>query len=319
MSVQYKDYYQKLGVPRTASGDEIKRAFRKLARKYHPDHAGDVADAEERFKEINEAYEVLKDPEKRKRYDAFGDSWKEGSEFRPPPGWSGNQAGGFDFAGGGQRRRSAEYQYGPGGFSDFFEAFFGNQATAGFGDTGFSYQSARENLDLSAQIELTLEEMENGCEKHLRLDRGQGDTQAGRLKVKIPSGVRDGQVIRLKGQGRQSAQSGERGALLLTVAQKPHPHFSQEGNHLSYTLRLHPWEAALGARKQVPTLKQSVTVTIPAGSSSGKKLRLKGLGLLDDAGARGDLYVRIEIVVAAATDPEKELWQKLAALSKETL
>lgn len=314
MSVHYQDYYQKLGVSRTASDEEIKRAFRKLARKYHPDHASDVPDAEERFKEINEAYEVLKDPEKRKRYDAFGDSWKDGAEFKPPPGWSHGAGGGFNF-GGRQRRRSAEYQYGPGGFSDFFEAFFGGQAS-NFDSDGFSQSFMRENLDLSARIELTLEEMNNGCEKYLSLDRGPDDPQGGRLRVKIPADVRDGQVIRLKGQGRKSSQTGQRGALLLTVVRKPHPYFSVEGSHLTYVLRLHPWEAALGARKEVPTLKQPVAVTIPPGSSSGKKLRLKGLGMLDRQGVRGDLYVELKIEVAAAkTDAEKELWRQLAALS----
>lgn len=312
MSVKYKDYYETLGVERDASADTLKKAFRKLARKYHPDHAKDNPGAEEKFKEINEAYEVLSDPDKRAKYDQLGANWHQGADFNPPPGWSGGMGG----MGGGAR----EYHFGGTGFSDFFEQFFGGQGFAqggrgygaedfgGYGGSGFQ-RGPTKGADLSADLLVTLEEANNGGEKHITFRR-EGSSATETLKVKIPAGVREGQKIRLAGKG-SPGQAGA-GDLLLTIRLERHPDFEVDGADLIYDLEIPPWEAALGAKKTIPTLKQKVAVSVAPGAKSGSRLRLRGLGMKKPDGSRGDLYAVIEVIVdAATTEEQKELWEKL--------
>nr|VFK57715.1 MAG: curved DNA-binding protein [Candidatus Kentron sp. TUN] len=306
--MQYKDYYQLLGVSRTATSDEIKRAYRRCARKYHPDVSKEP-NAEERFKEIQEAYEVLKDSKKRNAYDHLGENWKTGQEFRPPPGWGSN----FEFNTGG-------FSGSPFGFSDFFESLFGG----GFqhGTTGFRPQDARSTgprrgQDEHAKIRITLSEAYRGAERSLHLKGGGMNTRdrmpiAGRqLKVKIPPGVTQGQQIRLAGQGQASPMRGPNGDLYLKIELLPHPLFRLEGKDLYLELPITPWEAALGATIKVPTLGGDVDLKIPADSQSGRKLRLKGRGL--GAVSRGDQYVMLKIVTPVANSTAaREFYERMA-------
>lgn len=306
MNINYKDYYKILGVKRDAPEDEIKKAFRKLARKYHPDHAKGDASAEDKFKEINEAYEVLGDKTKRAQYDELGENWSNGGGFRPPPGWQQRRGGpGMDAAFSGT------------GFSDFFETFFGGGRAhpfgggVGFGDGHTGRMHA--GRDLEADILVSLEEANNGAVRHLTVQRRQGGVET--LKVKIPAGVREGQRIRLTGKGEPGMGGGPNGDVYLTVRLEKHPDFRVEGADLYYDVELWPWEAALGCRKTVPTLRQSVAVRIPEGASTGKKLRLKGLGLMNAAGTRGDLYAVVQIrMPESVTAEERKHWEALAAL-----
>ena len=296
--MKFKDYYETLGVARDATQDDIKRAYRRLARKYHPDVSKDPQ-AETRFKEVGEAYEVLKDPEKRAAYDQFGQHWKAGQEgFRPPPGWD----EGFEFHG-------APGGSGGEGFSDFFESLFG-------GGSPFSRSAAHgpgRGQDHHARISISLEQAVQGGQQTVKLSEPQLDSQ-GRvqlversLRVKIPPGIRDGQVIRLAGQGGQGAH-GERGDLYLEVHLKPHPRYRVQGSDLFLDLPITPWEAALGAKVTVPTLTGKVSLKVPPGSSSGRKLRLKGRGI-----AGGDLYAVLQIVTPPAdTSEAKALYEKMA-------
>ena len=317
MSVRYRDYYEVLGVSREASQDEIKKAFRKLARQHHPDHAAeaDKANAEAKFKEINEAYEVLSDPQKREKYDALGSNWQAGADFTPPPNWGG--PGGVKFRTSGGMPR--DFHFGGTGFSDFFEQFFGGGMSGAGGaysdfaeGGGFSrggYGAPQRGADLTADLLVTLEEANNGSVREISLRRPDGGgTQ--KLRVKVPAGVREGQQIRLGGKG----QPGPAGAgdLLLRVVLERHPDFQVEGADLVYELEIKPWEAALGTKKTVPTLKESVSVTIAPGSPSGRRLRLKGLGMKKADGSRGDLYAVIEVQVPAAqTQAQREAWERL--------
>ena len=306
MAVKFRDYYDVLSVARTATDDEIKKAYRTLARKYHPDvNPGDKT-AEEKFKELNEAYEVLSDPEKRKRYDRLGANWKAGSDFTPPPGWEQGQGAYRDMgdifgaAGGG---RSAT------GFSDFFESLFGGRggrAGAGFAMRGF---------DIEGEIPLSLEEAHRGVTRSVTL---QGPNGPKTLDVNIPAGVHDGSVIRLAGQGEPGTGNAPAGDLLLRVRLEPHPLFSVLSNgDVQIDLPVAPWEAALGARVNVPTLDGSVEMTIPAGAQGGQRLRLRGQGLNRRQGGRGDEYVRLKIVIPPKlTEAEKALFAKLAAESR---
>jgi len=321
MAMEFKDYYKTLGVPRESSEEDLKKAFRKLARQYHPDTATDKKRAEEKFKELNEAYEVLSDKDKRKRYDELGPDWEHGAQFRPPPG-----------AGRGASRRAAgmggpgmEYDFGgTTGFSDFFEHFFASQGRRGSGGAGgfpggvtwggeADEAGSTRGSDLESDLLVTLEEASNGAERLLSLrrrDSGKGATET--LKVRIPAGVSDGQRIRVAGKGEPAPPGGEAGDLYLNVRLQKHPDFRVEGADLYYDLELAPWEAALGAKKTVPTLAKAVTVKIAAGAGAGQQLRLKGLGLPKPGGARGDLYAVLAVrVPPAETSAQKKLWEQL--------
>ena len=330
MAVKFKDYYDVLGVSKIATADDIKKAYRKLARKNHPDvNPGDKS-AEDAFKEINEAYEVLSDPEKRKRYDQLGSNWKAGAEFTPPPGWenAGVQFGDFGDVFGGEHR--------PGGFSDFFESLFGNRRGARAG-AGFQMRGQ----DVEAEIALTLEETHRGGARSLSLRAAEPCTDCGgsgskdgktcptchgagvirrpkSLEVTIPAGVRDGSVIRLAGQGESGMNGAPAGDLFLRVRIEPHPVFSGVGaDDVQIELPVAPWEAALGGKVSVPTLDGPVEMKIPAGAQGGQRLRLRGQGLNRRGGGRGDQYVKLKIVVPSKlTDREKDLFEKLAAESR---
>ena len=299
MPVAYRDYYEALGVPRDASNEDIRQAYRKLARKYHPD-VNKEPDAEDRFKEISEAYEVLRDPEKRERYDRLGANWKAGEDVSGAAGSGGfGQQGGFedvrvDFGTGG---------FGGGDFSDFFESFFsgsrGRRRTAGF--DGFSTRGS----DQEATLELTLEEAAAGGTRRMSLADGRS------YEVKIPTGVRDGQLIRLSGEGGEGVGGGPAGDLLLRVRIKPHPRFKVRDRDLYVTLPLTPWEAALGASIAVPTLTGTTQVKVPPGSSSGRRLRLRGQGLPE-----GDMYATVSIKVPKQlSKKERDLFEELAKVS----
>jgi curved DNA-binding protein len=310
MPVQYKDYYESLAVPRTATADEIKKSFRKLARQYHPDVAKDKKRAEERFKEINEAYEVLSDPDKRKKYDELGAHWKSGAEFRPPPG-QGGFGGGQAFRGG--PGGSEEFHFGGTGFSDFFEQLFGARMRGGnFAQAGAFGQEAlsERGADIEGDLMVTLEEAARGSVRTVNVTHGE---RRETHQVKIPPGITEGQKLRLAGRGESGSGGGENGDLYLRVRFARHPDFDVEGHNLVYELDLAPWEAALGAEIPVPTLAGHVNIKIPAGTASGQKLRVRGRGL----GKDGDLLVVAKIVVPAKiTEAQKKLWEQLARESK---
>ncbi len=322
MPVQYKDYYETLGVPRTAGNEEIKKSFRKLAREYHPDVAKDKKKAEEKFKEINEAYEVLSDPAKRKKYDELGANWKSGADFRPPPGWE-KFAGGQTFRGRGAGAEEFEFHFGGTGFSDFFEELFGARRRGGAGGfgraTGFADEElAERGRDIEGDILVTLEEALRGSVRTVNVRH-----QAGRAvktethQVKIPPGVTDGQKLRVAGRGEAGSGGGAAGDLYLRVRLAKHPDFEVEDHNLIYEAELAPWEAVLGANLSVPALDGRVNIKIPPGTQNGQKLRVRGRGLPGRNGARGDLIVVTRIAVPAkVTDAEKKLWEHLARESK---
>lgn len=303
MSAQFRDYYQTLGVSKSATAAEIKSCFRKLARQYHPDTAKDKKAAEEKFKEINEAYEVLGDAEKRKRYDEFGANWQHGAA--PRNGFSG---GGFrpQRSAGGQ---DEDFEFGGTGFSDFFEQMFGGRRSGG--RTGFA-EAPQRGQDSEADILVTLEEALNGSTRQISFRRG-GSKKLETFTVKIPKGIREGQRIRLAGQGGTGASGGGSGDLYLRVKFQRHPDFEIDGADLRYDLEIPAWDAVLGCNVTVPTLGGRVKLKVPAGTQSGKKFRLTGMGLIASEGKRGDLYAVVAVTVP--TDPsakEKELWEKLA-------
>jgi curved DNA-binding protein len=291
--MEYKDYYKTMGVERDATQDEIKRAYRKLARKYHPDVSKE-ADAEARFKEVGEAYEVLKDPEKRAAYDQLGASWKAGQDFRPPPDWD----QGFEFHAGGPGGVDAAH------FSDFFESLFGHGGPAG----GFSQHQRREfharGEDTYAKVLIDLEDAYRGASRALTLKHtelgadGRPHVNERTLNVRIPRGVRQGQHIRLAGQGGPGFGKGEAGDLYLEVEFHPHAHYHVEGKDVYLNLPVAPWEAALGATVKVPTPSGIVDLKVPAHSAGGRKLRLKARGI--PAEPPGDLYVVLEIALPKA-------------------
>jgi curved DNA-binding protein len=320
MPVEFKDYYQILGVPRDASDADVKKAFRKLARQYHPDVAKDKKTAEEKFKEINEAYEVLGDPDNRRKYDELGARWKEG--VRPSPGWNG-QAG--RSPGGDQ---GFEFRFDGTGFSDFFEQFFGRgERFGGFGnferpapesseEAGFSYRGS----DIESDILVTLEEAMAGSVRTLslqRVDPRTGQTTTQTLKVRIPPGVREGQAIRVAGMGGDGIGQGGSGDLYLRVRLAAHPDFQVRGADLYYTLDVAPWEAVLGSKLIVPTLKGRASVRIPPGTNNGQQLRLRGHGLpTGQTGQNGDLYVVINVQLPEhITEKERDLWEQLSRIS----
>ena len=241
MAVQFRDYYETLGVSKTASEDEIKSAFRKLARKYHPDVAKDKKEAEEKFKQINEAYEVLSDPEKRRKYDQLGENWNQPGGFQPPPQWGGGQPGGGYHWGSGENG-GVEFEFGGTGFSDFFEAFFGGgRGRSAFGGFGQRGTMAERGNDVEADIMVTLEEALNGSTRQVSLRRA-GSKKTETYQVKIPRGVREGQRIRLAGQGEAGERGGKSGDLFLRVRLARHPDFSVEGSDLVHEVKiaLHP-------------------------------------------------------------------------------
>jgi len=291
--MEFKDYYQIMGVERDATQDEIKRAYRKLARKFHPDVSKEP-DAEVRFKEVGEAYEVLKDPEKRAAYDQLGANWKAGQEFRPPPGWDrgGESGGGFT---------EAEARH----FSDFFESLFGRGGFArGFEEHG-RHDVHASGEDTYARVLIDLEDAYHGATRSLSLKHtewgadGRPVVKERTLNVRVPKGVRQGQHIRLAKQGGAGIGKGEPGDLYLEIEFRPHPLYHVEGKDVLLDLPLAPWEAALGVTAKVPTPSGPVDLKIPAGSGAGRRLRLKGRGI--PAREPGDLYVVLGISLPPAT------------------
>ena len=314
MAVKFQDYYETLGVGRNASEDEIKKAYRKLARKYHPD-VNKGEEAEEKFKRINEAHEVLKDPEKRKRYDQLGPDWQAGQDFKPPPGWEDVH---FEFGNGAQ---AEAFNFG-GGFSDFFETLFGGRMGGGAGAQARQTAWIMRGQDHEAEVEVSLEDAFHGATRTLTLQGHEVDAQ-GRvrpttqnLKVKIPSGVTDGTRIRLAGKGGEGMGGGPTGDLYLKVKLEPHQRFRVAGHDLEVELPVAPWEAALGATVEVPIIDGTVKLKIPPGTQSGQKLRLRGKGLPRKGDDQGDLFARVKIVVPKDLSPrEKELFSEMAKLS----
>ncbi len=332
MGVAFQDYYKILGVGRNATDKEIKAAYRNLARKWHPDlHSGkDKQEAEEKFKQINEAYEVLSDPEKRAKYDRLGANWRDGQGFQPPPDFG--DFGDFKFY-------TGTPGGGAGGFSEFFEMFFGSGSPFGRAGRATRAGGPVRGEDVEAELELTLEEAYRGGEKSLQLTSreicpacggvgfdsdsfcrrcgGTGSNSTVKnLTVKIPPGVREGSRIRLKGQGGEGLAGGPRGDLYLKVRLLPHPVYRVNGSDLETEIVLRPEQAVLGDRVPVPTLDGPVTMKVPAGIRAGKRLRLRGKGLPTKDG-RGDEYVRVVIDIPEnITREEEELYRRLAALRK---
>jgi curved DNA-binding protein len=315
MAVQFRDYYETLGVPKTASETEIRSAFRKLARKYHPDVAKDKKAAEEKFKEINEAYEVLSDPEKRKKYDQLGAGWNQPGGFQPPPSWgSGAPGSGFQQWSSGDNG-GVEFEFGGTGFSDFFEAFFGGgRGRSAFGGFGGRDATAERGADVEADIMVTLEEALQGSTRPVSLRRA-GSNKLETYQVKIPRGVHEGQRIRLAGQGEAGVRGGKSGDLFLRVRLARHPDFSVEGSDLIHEVRIAPWQAVLGAEIIVPTLESNVRLKVSSGTQGGQRLRLRERGLPGVSGKRGNLYVDIQIEVPKKlTERERQIWSDLAKL-----
>ena len=316
MAVQFRDYYETLGVSKTATDDEIKRAFRKLARKYHPDVNKDKASAEEKFKQLNEAYEVLGDPEKRKKYDELGANWNQPGGFQPPPGWDTQQPGG-GFRRYGSGDGGVEFEFGGTGFSDFFEAFFGGgRSQAGFGGGSFGQRpmGVERGSDVEADIMVTLEEALHGSKRTVSLRRSDSN-KVETYQVKIPKGVHEGQRIRLAGQGEAGAGGGKSGDLFLRVRLARHPDFTVEGSDLIHEVKIEPWQAVLGGELQVPTPEGSARLKLPAGTQPGQRFRLREHGLPTAAGPRGNLYVIPQIQISKKlTEREHEIWQQLAQL-----
>ena len=313
MAVQFRDYYETLGVSKTASEDEIKSAFRKLARKYHPDVAKDKKAAEEKFKQINEAYEVLSDPEKRRKYDQLGENWNQPGGFQPPPQWGGGQPGGFRWGSG--ENGGVEFEFGGTGFSDFFEAFFGGgRGRSAFGGFGQRGTMAERGNDVEADIMVTLEEALHGSTRQVSLRRA-GSKKTETYQVKIPRGVREGQRIRLAGQGEAGEGGGKSGDLFLRVRLARHPDFSVEGSDLVHEVKIAPWQAVLGDQIIVPTLEGNARLKLPPGTQGGQRFRLRERGLPGVSGQRGDLYVVVQISVPKKlSEREREIWKQLAQL-----
>ncbi|MBV8910760.1 MAG: DnaJ domain-containing protein [Gammaproteobacteria bacterium] len=309
--MEFRDYYKVLGVERGATADQVKTAYRRLARKYHPDVSKEP-NAEERFKEVQEAYEVLRDAEKRAAYDQLGSQWKSGEQFRPPPDWG----SGFEFSGrpGGAGGRSGRAWNaggaggeGPGGgfaqedFSDFFSSLFG-------GGSPFARSGARGGRDHHARLDVSLEEAFGGTTRTLELKRpevksdGSIELRSRTVRVNIPAGVTGGRLIRLAGQGEPAAGGGSAGDLYLEVHIEPHRLYQLDGRDVTVTYAIAPWEAALGSTVTVATLGGSVDMHIPAGSQSGQKLRLRGRGL--PGPPPGDQYVQLKVVLPPADTPQ---------------
>ena len=317
--MEFKDYYKIMGVPRDASQDDIKRAYRKLARKYHPDVSKE-SQAEARFKELGEAYEVLRDPEKRVAYDQLGTNWKANQEFRPPPDWN----AGFEFSERGFAGADASQ------YSDFFESLFGHGFGAAQGAQGAQGRQGTQGRhggragafhapgqDHYAKVMIDLEEAYQGGTRSITLQvpqvdaRGHASTREHRLNVAIPKGIRAGQYIRLAGQGAAGHGQGKAGDLYLEIEFRPHPNYRVENADVNLDLPVAPWEAALGATVKTPTPGGIVELKIPAGSTTGRKLRLKGRGI--PGKTPGDFFVVLQIVTPPADDEtDKSLYHKMA-------
>ncbi len=315
MPVEFKNYYDVLGVARNASSEEIKKAFRKLARKYHPDVAKDKTAGEEKFKEINEANEVLSDPEKRRKYDQLGANSNHRERQTAPP------QGGF----GGGYEEASEFHFDGTGFSDFFEQYFGSRGrpSGGFGRTwtnGMGGETvAQRGQDIEGDILVTLDEILHGSTRTIHLQRSDphtGKSVKQTLQVKIPHGVREAQLIRLAGKGQEGFGGGDSGNLYLRVKFAQHPDFRVRGADLYYDLDLAPWEAVLGTTVDIPTVDGTVSLKIPAGTRAQRQLRLRGKGLPTRNGTSGDLYAVVSIQVPAQlTTEQKVLWEQLATKS----
>lgn len=331
--VKFKDYYQTLGVPRTSTQKEIKTAYRNLARKFHPDANKGDKGAEEKFKEIAEAYEVLKDPDKRQKYDTLGNNWKAGSDFKPPPDFSG---GGFNF----DFEKFGDFsKQGP--FSDFFDILFGQTfgqpgaQQAGRGTTGGASgrtttqqqqqrsaaaggptERSNRMYDQEADIELSVEELAKGAQRTLKITPPGAEAKT--IEVKIPPGVRPGSRVRIAGQGMKTPRG--RGDLFLRVKVKPHSEFTIDGDNIICELSISPALAVLGGQAGVPTLDGTVKIKIPAGTQNGRMLRLKGRGLPSSKNTvKGDLLIRVKIVIPShPSDKERSLYEQLAELEKAT-
>ena len=328
MPVEFKDYYRILGVSRNATDAEIKKAFRSLARKYHPDVAKDKKTAEEKFKELNEAHEVLSDPESRRKYDQLGADWKTGPNSRPPAGQAGRRHAGTEAGG-----DAHEFQFEGTGFSDFFERFFGGRAGRSPGGPSFGHPDAPGDFegaessdagalrgqDIQGDILITLDEALKGAMRAISVRRvnprtGQEETQT--YQVRIPIGVRAGQRIRVPGKGGEGAGGGRAGDIYLRVRYAQDPDWQARGTDLIGHLELAPWEAVLGATVPVRTLEGILSMKVPAGTRQGHQLRIRGQGLPAGQAKRGDLYVGVSIQVPARVSEQEEgLWKKLAAES----
>lgn len=344
MATKFQDYYQILGIERSATQDDVQRAYRTLARKFHPD-VNKEPGAEQRFKEIGEAYEVLKDPAKRSRYDALGSNWRAGEEFRPPPGWRTRAPGGSGGTGG-------VGTGGAGGFSDFFESIFGGEWGGGGSSGGFDVEEfirsagggasagrggggggpggrgratrPRAGADHEAELTITLAEAVRGGIRQINVASSDGEPSHS-YDVKIPPGVTHGSVIRLSGQGGPGRQGGSPGDLLLKIRIAPDPRFRIERDHdLATVVKLTPAEAALGAKVEVPIIDAAagggdgrVILTIPPGSQSGQRLRIRGHGLTKRSGDRGDLFAELRIVVPhTLSDEERAAYEQLARVTR---
>jgi curved DNA-binding protein len=330
MAVQFRDYYEVLGVPRGASEDDIRKAFRKLARQYHPDVATDKKVAEEKFKQINEAYEVLSDPEKRRKYDQLGANWKQGTNPRGANGWA-NQ--------GQESRRGGteEFHFGGTGFSDFFESLFGGSARRG-GFAGTDEEAPR-GRDVEGDILVTLEEALRGAVRPITVERAtacascRGNGVVGQrlcdacggsgrvsstetYQVRIPAGVNEGQRLRIPGRGESRMTGGQAGDLFLRVRLARHPDFEVQGSDLVHEVDLAPWEAVLGGQVRVPTLDGPVSIKVPPGTQTDQHLRVRGRGLPSRGGTRGDLLVRVRVVTPKEVpEHERRVWEQLAQQS----
>ena len=322
MNMEYQDYYKILGVSKNASQEEIQRAYRKLARKYHPDVNKDKG-AEELFKKINEANEVLKDPDKRKRYDAYGKDWQNGaqqqSRWQNRNNSQGNGPGGFSrsfrFGGDGSFKEAGE-------FSDFFNSLFGHGFSGRQRDGNF-YASDMPGQSQEAQLTISLTDVYRGVSKAISLQTyeadstGQARPATRTLQVKIPKGITDGTIIRLGGQGQKGAGGGAPGDLLLRINIAPDPRFTVEGYDLYTTLAISPWEAVLGAKIPIQTVDGSVTLNVPKRSQNGNKLRLRGKGIPRRNGTAGDIIVELEVKLPESlSHDEEKLFKELAGQSK---
>lgn len=306
--MKYKDYYSILGVERSAGADDVKKAYRRLARKFHPDVSREK-DAEERFKEVGEAYEVLRDPEKRAAYDRLGASWRPGQEFRPPPGWGST---------GGRAGHAFDEDLGGMDFADLFAGLgLGGRRGSG-GRGGF----AMGGQDMEASVEISLEDAFHGTEMRFEVpvleQAGGGALRRAvrQVRVRVPKGATDGQKLRVPGKGGKGTGGGPDGDLYLTVHLKPHGVFRPSGHDLYLQLPVTPWEAALGAQVEVPTMAGRVRMRIPADSHAGQRLRLPGRGLPKPGGGSGDLYAVLQIAMSPHASPrERELYEELARIS----
>jgi DnaJ-class molecular chaperone len=316
MPVKFRDYYETLGIARDAKEADIKKAYRKLARKYHPDLNPNNKQAEEKFKETQEAYEVLSDPEKRKKYDQLGANWKNGSEFTPPPNWGGDFHGDFDInelfgrAGarhGGSGRPGTAGETG-GAFSDFFEMLFGGMAGGARTSSRTRASTRGMPFDSEAELGLPLEDMHKGTTRKLNVVFGNSQKT---IDVRIPPGARHDSRIRVPGVGPDG------GDLYVRLKQENHSAFKVNGDDTEIEVPITPWEAALGARLEVPTMDGKAEIRVPAGVASGQRLRLKGQGLSTRAGGRGDHYVRLKIALPKElTEEERKLFEQLSKVSR---